>query len=80
MLRLLHDGLTNTELADRLFLSVKTVNQHVSTILAKLEVNKRRDAVRKARDLGNPGGLSVRRNVAVVVVADGRTGHRHPLR
>ena len=52
VLRLLDEGLTNTELADRLFLSVKTVDHHVSAILAKLEVNKRRDAVRKARELG----------------------------
>jgi DNA-binding CsgD family transcriptional regulator len=52
VLRLLEDGLTNTELADHLFLSVKTVDHHVSAILAKLEVNKRRDAVRKARKLG----------------------------
>ncbi len=52
VLHLLHEGLTNTEIADRLFLSVKTVDHHVSAILAKLEVNKRRDAVRKARDLG----------------------------
>lgn len=52
VLRLLDDGLTNTELADRLYLSAKTVDHHVSAILAKLEVNKRRDAVRKARELG----------------------------
>jgi DNA-binding CsgD family transcriptional regulator len=52
VLRLLDDGLTNTELADRLFLSVKTVDHHVSAILAKLEVNKRRDAVRRAREMG----------------------------
>ncbi len=52
VLRLLDDGLTNAELADRLFLSVKTVDHHVSAILAKLEVNKRRDAVRRARQLG----------------------------
>ncbi len=52
VLRLLDEGLTNTELADRLFLSVKTVDHHVSAILAKLEVNRRRDAVRKAREMG----------------------------
>ncbi len=52
VLRLLNDGLTNVELADRLFLSVKTVDHHVSAILAKLDVSKRRDAVRKARELG----------------------------
>ena len=52
VLRLLDDGLTNSELAERLYLSVKTVDHHVSAILNKLEVNKRRDAVRKARELG----------------------------
>ncbi|RDH75219.1 helix-turn-helix transcriptional regulator [Mycolicibacterium moriokaense] len=52
VLRLLDDGLTNVELAERLYLSVKTVDHHVSAILAKLEVNKRRDAVRRARELG----------------------------
>jgi DNA-binding CsgD family transcriptional regulator len=52
VLRLLDDGLTNSELAERLYLSVKTVDHHVSAILTKLEVNKRRDAVRKARELG----------------------------
>ncbi|WP_123026235.1 ATP-binding protein [Mycolicibacterium stellerae] len=52
VLRLLDDGLTNAELAERLYLSVKTVDHHVSAILAKLDVNKRRDAVRKARELG----------------------------
>ncbi|PRC42636.1 LuxR family transcriptional regulator, partial [Mycobacterium sp. ITM-2017-0098] len=52
VLRLLADGLTNAELADRLFLSVKTVDHHVSAILAKLDVTKRRDAVRRAREVG----------------------------
>ena len=52
VLRLLDDGLTNTELAERLYLSVKTVDHHVSAILTKLEVTKRRDAVRRARELG----------------------------
>lgn len=52
VLRLLEDGLTNAELAQRLFLSVKTVDHHVSAILAKLEVTKRRDAVRRAREVG----------------------------
>jgi DNA-binding NarL/FixJ family response regulator len=52
VLRLLDDGLTNAELAERLFLSVKTVDHHVSAILAKLDVTKRRDAVRRAREVG----------------------------
>lgn len=52
VLRLLEDSLTNVELAERLFLSVKTVDHHVSAILTKLEVTKRRDAVRRAREVG----------------------------
>ena len=52
VLRLLDDGLTNVELADKLFLSVKTVDHHVSAILNKLDVSKRRDAVRRGRELG----------------------------
>ncbi|QZT63902.1 helix-turn-helix transcriptional regulator [Mycolicibacterium austroafricanum] len=52
VLRLLGDGLTNAELAERLFLSIKTVDHHVSAILTKLDVTKRRDAVRRAREVG----------------------------
>ena len=52
VLRLLEDGLTNAELAERLFLSVKTVDHHVSAIMTKLEVTRRRDAVRRAREVG----------------------------
>jgi DNA-binding CsgD family transcriptional regulator len=52
VLHLLDDGLTNAELAERLYLSVKTVDHHVSAILTKLDVTKRRDAVRRARELG----------------------------
>ena len=52
VLCLLDDGLTNAELAERLYLSVKTVDHHVSAILTKLDVTKRRDAVRRAREMG----------------------------
>jgi DNA-binding CsgD family transcriptional regulator len=52
VVRLLDEGLTNGELATRLFLSRKTVDHHVSAILAKLAVTNRRDAAREARRLG----------------------------
>ncbi|MEV6072147.1 AAA family ATPase [Nocardia sp. NPDC052001] len=52
VLRLLETGLTNAELAERLYLSVKTVDHHVSAILTKLQVANRRDAVRRARESG----------------------------
>jgi DNA-binding CsgD family transcriptional regulator/tetratricopeptide (TPR) repeat protein len=49
VLALIGDGLTNTEIAQRLFLSVRTVDHHVSAILMKLEVSTRREAVALAR-------------------------------
>lgn len=52
VLSLLVDGATNREIADRLFLSVKTAGHHVSAILAKLDVSSRREAVGRAEELG----------------------------
>jgi DNA-binding CsgD family transcriptional regulator/tetratricopeptide (TPR) repeat protein len=52
VLRLVDEGLTNAELADRLYLSVRTVDHHVAAILAKLDVSGRRDAIRRGRELG----------------------------
>ena len=53
VLALLVEGLTNSEIADRLFVSSKTVDHHVSAVLAKLGVGSRREAARAAieRDL-----------------------------
>jgi DNA-binding NarL/FixJ family response regulator len=51
VLRLIGEGLTNAELADRLYLSAKTVDHHVSAILTKLDVPGRRDAIRRGREL-----------------------------
>jgi DNA-binding CsgD family transcriptional regulator/tetratricopeptide (TPR) repeat protein len=51
VLRLLADGGTNADIAAALFISEKTVEHHVSRILAKLAVPSRRDAARLARDL-----------------------------
>lgn len=48
----LAEGATNAEIADRLVLSVRTVDHHVSAILAKLGVGSRRAAVARARELG----------------------------
>jgi DNA-binding NarL/FixJ family response regulator len=51
VLALLADGLTNAEIADRLVVSVRTVDHHVSAILTRLGAPTRRDAVRMAADL-----------------------------
>jgi DNA-binding NarL/FixJ family response regulator len=44
VLRLLAEGLTNAEIAARLYLSTKTVGHHVSNVLAKLGVRTRGEA------------------------------------
>jgi DNA-binding NarL/FixJ family response regulator len=41
--------LTNTEIADRLFVSPRTIEHHVSAILAKLDSSTRAEAVHRAR-------------------------------
>jgi DNA-binding NarL/FixJ family response regulator len=52
VLALVADGLTNTAIAERLFVSSKTVRNHVSNILTKLQVDNRTEAGRRARDAG----------------------------
>ncbi len=42
-------GLSNTEIADRLFVSPRTIEHHVSAVLAKLESSTRQQAVTRAR-------------------------------
>ena len=49
ILELLSDGLRNSVIAKRLFLSTKTVDHHVSAILTKLGVPSRAEAVAMAR-------------------------------
>lgn len=44
VLRLVADGLSNQEIADDLFITLKTVKTHVSNILSKLEVSDRTQA------------------------------------
>lgn len=51
ILGLLAEGLRNPDIARRLFVSQKTVDHHVSAILAKLDVGTRADAAARARDL-----------------------------
>lgn len=49
---LLAAGLTNAEIADRLVVSAKTVDHHVSSVLTKLAISSRRQVARAAADLG----------------------------
>jgi DNA-binding CsgD family transcriptional regulator len=53
VLSLVSEGLTNPEIAARLFLSSRTVEHHVSSILAKLDVKTRLEAARTLSELGD---------------------------
>jgi len=52
ILRMLVAGRTNTEIAAKLVLSVRTVDHHVSAVLQKLGITSRRDAAQAASRLG----------------------------
>lgn len=52
VLALIAQGLRNTDVAERLFLSPKTVDHHVSAILRKLDVRTRGEAGAEAARLG----------------------------
>ena len=52
MLALLAEGSTNAEIAARLYLSQRTVDNHVAALLARLGVSSRHDALAVATGLG----------------------------
>lgn len=52
IVKLIAQGFRNPEIATRMYLSVKTVDHHVSSVLAKLGVRSRAEAVREATRLG----------------------------
>jgi LuxR family maltose regulon positive regulatory protein len=45
-------GLSNHEIAERLFIAHGTVKRHINNIYAKLQVHRRTEAVARARELG----------------------------
>jgi ATP/maltotriose-dependent transcriptional regulator MalT len=55
VLALVADGLTNAEIAERLVISPRTAEHHVSAVLSKLGAVTRREAARRATELGLVG-------------------------
>ena len=58
ILHLIAQGHSNSEIAERLLLRTKTVQNHVSNIFSKLQVSDRAQAIVRARD----AGLGLERN------------------
>ncbi|MER5383181.1 LuxR C-terminal-related transcriptional regulator, partial [Streptomyces sp. NPDC002688] len=54
ILALIGDGLTNREIGKKLYLSEKTVKNHISRLLAKLGVQRRVQAAVMANHLEHP--------------------------
>jgi LuxR family maltose regulon positive regulatory protein len=52
ILRLIANGLSNREIGERLFLALATVKGHNRNIFGKLQVQRRTEAVARARELG----------------------------
>jgi DNA-binding CsgD family transcriptional regulator len=51
VLQLMAEGLSNQEIAERLFVSLNTIKTHSSKVLEKLDVKRRTQAVEKAKRL-----------------------------
>jgi NarL family two-component system response regulator LiaR len=52
VLQLMAEGLSNQEIAERLFVSLNTIKTHSSNLFIKMEVERRTQAVEKAKRLG----------------------------
>jgi DNA-binding NarL/FixJ family response regulator len=52
ILRLISQGLNNSEIAQKLYLSPKTVRNHITSIFSKLQVADRAQAIVRAREAG----------------------------
>ena len=51
VLQLMAEGLSNQEIADRLFVSLNTIKTHCSRIFEKLDVSRRTQAIEKSKRL-----------------------------
>ncbi len=51
VLRLMAKGLSNQEIADKLFVSVNTIKTHSSNVFVKLDVKRRTQAIQRSKEL-----------------------------
>lgn len=51
VLELISEGLSNQEIADKLFVSLNTIKTHTANLFVKLDVKRRTQAVTTAKDL-----------------------------
>lgn len=51
VLELLANGMSNQEIADKLFVSNSTIKTHVSNVLAKLDASRRTEAIATAKKM-----------------------------
>jgi DNA-binding CsgD family transcriptional regulator len=51
ILLLIYEGLSNQQIADKLFVSESTIKKHISNIFQKLQVERRTEAIKKALEL-----------------------------
>ena len=51
VLKLLAEGMTNRQIGQQLFIGAETVKGHNKNIYSKLGVNRRLDAIEKAKEL-----------------------------
>jgi len=52
VLQLMADGLSNQQIAERLFVSLNTIKTHTSNLFLKMEVERRTQAIEMAKRLG----------------------------
>jgi DNA-binding CsgD family transcriptional regulator len=51
ILQLINEGLSNQQIAGKLFVSENTVKKHISNLFLKLDVERRTEAVKKAKEM-----------------------------
>lgn len=51
ILQLINEGLSNQQIADKLFVSENTVKKHISNLFFKMDVERRTEAIKKAKGL-----------------------------